>query len=137
MNFAARVYRIAGIIGLIEIVPMYFTESLWGSTYPPPVTHPELYYGFAGVTLAWQIVFLLLSGDPLRYRLLMLPAILEKASYAGAAILLFAGGRLASALLVPAGIDAVLGVLFLIAYLRTGISAPPDIEPGNNLHAAK
>jgi hypothetical protein len=47
MKFASRAYLVAGIIGLIEIVPMYFTESLFGRTYPPAVTHPELYYGFA------------------------------------------------------------------------------------------
>jgi len=120
MKFASRVYLVAGIIGLIEIVPMYFSESLWGDFFPPQITHPELYYGFAGVTLAWQILFLLLSRDPMRFRPLMLPTVLEKAAYVAAALVLFAGSRMAAGLMGSVGIDAVLGVLFLVAYVRTG-----------------
>ena len=119
MKFASRVYLIAGIVGLIEIVPMYFTESLWGRTYPPMITHPEFYYGFAGVTLAWQVLFLILSRDPVRYRPLMLPTILEKAGYVVAALVLFAEDRLAPAMMGPVAIDAILGVLFVMAYART------------------
>ena len=119
MKFASRVYLIAGIVGLIEIVPMYFTESLWGRTYPPMITHPEFYYGFAGVTLAWQVLFLVLSRDPVRYRPLMLPTILEKAGYVVAALVLFAEDRLAPAMMGPVAIDAILGVLFVMAYART------------------
>jgi len=121
MKFAARVYLVAGIVGLIEIVPLYFTEVLLGRTYPPPITHPEFYYGFAGVTLAWQILFLLLARDPVRYRPLMLPTILEKAAFATAALVLLAEQRMAPAMLGSVGIDAILGVLFLIAYIRTGV----------------
>ena len=40
----------------------------------PEINHPELYYGFVGVTLAWQIVYVLIGLDPLRYRPFMLLA---------------------------------------------------------------
>lgn len=120
MRFATRVYTIAGIIGLIEILPMYLSEGMLGRMFPPAITHPEFYYGFAGVTLAWQVLFLMLARDPLRYRPLMLPTVLEKAGYVVAALVLVAQGRMAVGMLGTVAIDAVLGVLFLAAYLRTG-----------------
>jgi hypothetical protein len=124
MKFAARVYLIAGIIGLIEMIPLYFTESLMGRFSPPAITHPDLYYGFAGVTLAWQVLFLMLSRDPLRYRPLMLPTMLEKASYVGALLVLIAQQRVPSVMLGAAVQDGTLGLLFVIAYMKTASGVP-------------
>ena len=56
VRFARIVYLAAGIVGLLEIVPLYFCEALINRTQPPSITHPEFYYGFLGVTLAWQVV---------------------------------------------------------------------------------
>ncbi|MGH7494644.1 MAG: hypothetical protein ACREOO_19905 [bacterium] len=70
MKFAKWVFRIAGIYGLIVLTPMYFTEGQISRDFPPAPTHPEYYYGFIGVALAWQVLFLLLSKDPLRYRIM-------------------------------------------------------------------
>lgn len=119
MTFARRVYLAAGIIGLLEIVPLYFGEGLIASMFPPAITHPEFYYGFAGVTLAWQILFLMLSRDPVRYRPLMIPTVIEKASYVIAAFILFGQQRMAAGMLGSVVIDAILGVLFVVSYLRT------------------
>lgn len=44
MRFASRVILIAGIYGLIVLVPQYFTEVKTGRDYPPAITHPEFYY---------------------------------------------------------------------------------------------
>jgi hypothetical protein len=38
----------------------------------PPVNHPEFYYGFFGVTLSWQIMFLVIGSSPIRYRMAMI-----------------------------------------------------------------
>ena len=46
-----------------------------GLDNPPPVTHPEFYYGFVGVALAFQLVFLTIASDPLKYRPLILAGI--------------------------------------------------------------
>ena len=89
MKFAKRVFLIAGVYGLIVVLPMYLLEDKTGRDFPPAITHPEYYYGFIGVTVAWQILFLILSKDPIRYRLMMIPAILEKASFGVAIIVLF------------------------------------------------
>ena len=75
MTFAKRVFFLAGIYGLVVLLPQYFMEERTGRDFPPPVTHPEYFYGFIGVAVAWQIVFLIISRDPVRYRPIMLAAI--------------------------------------------------------------
>lgn len=120
MRFANWVYRVAGIYGLIVLVPQYFLESRNGIDYPPPINHPEYYYGFIGVAIAWQIGFLIISRDPKRYRLMMIAAVIEKYSYGIAVLLLFWQGRIAGMICVTGLIDLVLGTLFAISYKRVG-----------------
>jgi len=43
MRVAKQIFLIAGIIGLIEVAPLYFTENQIGHSSPPPITHPEYY----------------------------------------------------------------------------------------------
>ena len=119
MKFAKIVFLVAGIYGLIVLLPTYFLEERVGHDYPPPITHPEYYYGFIGVAVAWQFVFLVLSRDPVRYRPMMIPSILEKASFGIPAVLLFLQHRIPAVTLGLAMVDAALGVLFVIAYLKT------------------
>ena len=119
MKFAKLVFLVAGIYGLIVMLPQYFLESRIGVDSPPPITHPEFYYGFIGVTVAWQLAFLVLSTDPVRYRPLMIPAVFEKLSFVVAIALLFVQQRVSSLMLAPAGIDLLLGILFVAAFLKT------------------
>jgi hypothetical protein len=65
------------------------------------------------------ILFLLIAINPLRYRLMMIPAIIEKFAYGSAVILLFVQERIAVMLLSAAIIDSVLGLLFVIAFFKT------------------
>ena len=119
MRFANIVFLISGIYGLVVMLPQFFLESKIGRDSPPPITHPEFYYGFIGVTLVWQIVFLVISRNPRRYRPIMIPATLEKASFVIAVIILFLQHRVSPPILVFAGIDLVLGILFVAAFLKT------------------
>ena len=119
MTFAKRVFLVAGIYGLIVLLPLYVLEVKTGIDYPPAITHPEYYYGFIGVGVAWQLVFFFIAGDPIRYRPIMLAAIVEKASFGLAAIVLFLNGRLHLQMLLAGLIDLGLGVLFIMAYART------------------
>ena len=48
--------------------PNYFLETRLGEDYPPAITHPEFFYGFVGTCLAWQLAYLLIATDPVRYR---------------------------------------------------------------------
>lgn len=137
MNFAKWVFRIAGIYGILVIVPLYFMEAQLGRDYPPPINHPEYYYGFLGVTLAWQVLFLLLSRDPLRYRPLMLAAVLEKVHYLPAVLWLYSQGRVAALQIGMGTIDMVFGVLFIAAYVLTGRAAQADATTPSRRVAAK
>ena len=124
MKFAKTVFLVAGIYGLIVLLPMYFLEEQVGRDYPPPITHPEYFYGFTGLAVAWQVLFLVLSRDPVRYRPMMLPSILEKAGFFVPAVLLYFQQRIPMMTFGFAMLDAMLGVLFAIAYLKTKQGSP-------------
>jgi hypothetical protein len=124
MRFAKIVFRIAGIWGFVMITPLYFMFDLISRNDPPPITHPAFFYGFAGVALVWQLAFLFIAADPVRYRPLMIPAIFEKLVYSIPVIILVLQNRMHSSDLVFAATDLSLGVLFVIAYLRTPSSVP-------------
>ncbi len=119
MKFARTVFLIAGIYGLIVLVPLYFLEERTGRDLPPPITHPEYYYGFIGLAVVWQILFLVLSSNPRRYRPMMIAAILEKLSFVIPVTTLILMARVPLRIAIPAIPDLVLGVLFVIAYLKT------------------
>jgi len=119
MRFAKIVFRIAGIWGLLVITPLYFLFGVISRTDPPPITHPGFFYGFVGAALSWQIAFFYISSDPARYRPLMIPSVLEKATYGVAVFLLVMQGRMHASDLVFAGTDLLLGMLFVMAYLKT------------------
>jgi hypothetical protein len=93
--------------------------DLIGRNDPPPITHPGFFYGFVGAGLAWQIVFFVIATDPLRYRPFMIPAVLEKVSYVAPVVVLVFQGRMHPSDLVFVGSDLLLGVLFVLAYLKT------------------
>jgi hypothetical protein len=119
MKFAKIVFWIAGIWGLIVITPLYFLFDIIGQKDPPAITHPGFFYGFVGCALAWQVAFCFLATDPVRYRPLMLPSILEKATYAIAIVALVLQGRTNTRDLLFACTDALLGLLFVTAYYKT------------------
>lgn len=120
IKFAQRLFLVAGIYGVVVVAPLLFLENTIGQQQPPAITHPEFYYGFAWVTLAWQIAFLVMSRDPVRYRLLILPALVEKLGFALSAVVLFSQGRLDPSGLLPASIDLVLAGLFVWAFFALG-----------------
>jgi len=121
-RFAHRVFLIAAIYGFVVLVPQYFLEARTGRDFPPPVTHSEYYYGFIGVALAWQVAFWMISRDPVRYRPIMLAAIVEKATWAIATVTLFVQGSLSTQMLGAGLIDLLLGILFAVSYVRTPAS---------------
>ena len=113
------VFLVAGIYGLIVLVPQFFLEQKIGVDTPPPITHPEFFYGFICVAVAWQVLFLILSRDPVRFRPMMIPAMLEKIGFPVAVLVLYFQNRVSPAILVPAALDLVLLVLFITAYRKT------------------
>ena len=119
MRFARIAFLVAGIYGLIVLVPQFFLEGKIGTDTPPPITHLEYFYGFICVAVAWQVLFLVLSRDPVRYRPMMIPAMLEKIGFPIAVAILYMQGRVAPTIFIPASLDLVLLVLFIAAYRKT------------------
>ena len=117
--FARRVFRFAAVYGILVLVPQYFLEERLAIDFPPPLTHPEHFYGFIGIALAWQFVFLLIASDVPRYRPLMLVAVLEKLAFGIPAWVLYLQGRVTAPVVAAGSIDLVLGALFVVAYLTT------------------
>ncbi len=119
MKFAKIVFWIAAIWGFLVIVPLYFIFDMIGQKDPPPINHPGFYYGFAGVTLAWQLAFAFIARDPVRLRPMMIPSIAEKILYVVTVVVLVTQGRMHQSDLMFVGADVLLGILFVIAYLKT------------------
>lgn len=115
MKFARWTFLIAGVYGLVVLVPQYFVE-MGGTTV---AGLPEFFYGFLGVAAAFQIVFIIISTDPRRYRLMILPSIVEKFSFAAAVAILAYSGRTSGAVLIGAALDLLLGVLFTASWFKT------------------
>jgi hypothetical protein len=120
MGFAKAVFWVGGIWGILVITPLYFMFDLISRKDPPAITHPGFYYGFVGLGFAWQFAFLVIAQDPLRFRPMMLPSIVEKFSYGIAVVVLVMQGRMHRTDLVFSGSDLLLGVLFVMAFVFTG-----------------
>jgi len=118
MKFAKWVFLLSGIYGILVLIPFYFLENKIGMDQPPAITHPEYFYGFIGVGLAWQVAFLIISRDPKKYRILMIPSMLEKFSFSGAVLVLLLGHRIDPSFVLSGSIDFTMGILFLVSFLR-------------------
>jgi hypothetical protein len=122
ITLARWIFILAAAYGVPAMGSWYFVtpKIVWQA----PSQQPEIYYGFAGLAVAWQVVFLLIAFNPLRYRpLMLLAAFGEKFLFSGMLILLM-HRHIARPHWRPfAAIDFLLGVAFVIAFLIT-----PDQE---------
>lgn len=91
-------------------------EEKLARDFPPPFSHPEQFYGFIGVALAWQLAFILIASDVERYRLFMLPAVAEKLLSSVSTLLLYVSERITAMVAAPAVIDLLLALLFMFAF---------------------
>ncbi|OWK30476.1 hypothetical protein [Sphingomonas dokdonensis] len=108
-------FRGAAVYGLLALLPQYLL--------PQPANAELVAYGFIGTASAFQLVFWVIGGDPVRYRALMLTGVAEKLAFGVPALLLFAGGKAPSAVLLFAGIDLALALGFLLAWRATPVAA--------------
>jgi len=117
-RFSRAVFMVAGIYGIVVLLPGYFSERMVARMMPPAITHPEFYYGFFGVGLAWQLAFLIIATDPARLRPIIPAAILEKASYFISCFVLFLLGRAPLTVVAGGTLDLAFGALFAVSYVR-------------------
>ena len=108
MKFVRIIFALAAAWGFVALVP-----GLFGEAGP----RPEYYYGFLGLALVFQLVFVMIAIDPVRFRPLIPIAVLEKLSFFMPVTLLYLQGR------VPMGpvfygamIDGLLMLLFALAW---------------------
>jgi hypothetical protein len=117
--FARRIFLVASIYGLAVLLPQYFMEGVLSRNFPPPPTHPEQFYGFIGVAVAWQCAFLLIASDVQRFRPFMLAAVLEKLTFSVAAVVLYVQGRATLLVACVGTIDLLLAACFVAAFCAT------------------
>lgn len=126
MKLARWVFYLAGVYGVITIAPLYFMEQAISKQDPPAITHPMFFYGFVGVTLAWQLLFFAIARQPVRLRPVIPFAVLEKLSFGIAAMLLYRQGRLDHGDLYFGGIDLALALVFILVWLRLPNAQLPE-----------
>jgi hypothetical protein len=119
MKFARVVFWLAAVWGFLVLTPLYFLYDMVGRQTPPPLTHPGFYYGFVGLALVWQLAFLIIGSDPVRYRPMMIPSMAEKFVYGLTLIVLYVQGRIGPREMFGLS-DLILGLLFVIAYWKSG-----------------
>jgi hypothetical protein len=106
-----NVFRLAGIWGILVLTPLFFT-------FDAARHHPQFYFGFLDVTMAWQIAFFVIASDPVRFRPMMIPAMLEKLGYVLTMPILYARSQVTGAEALTAVPDFVLLILFVVAYRK-------------------
>lgn len=122
MQMVRWIFWAAAIFGIVVVAPLYFLE---GTMAASPIARPEYYYGFAGVTLASQFLYVLIALDPVRFRPVILVGMAGKFSFVAACTILYLQGRVELPVFAMSLFDLVWVVLFALAWLRIGrLSAP-------------
>ena len=85
----------------------------------PPGGDALFFYGFIGTALAFQLVFWIIGGDPVRFRTVMLAGPIEKLGFVVPITVLALHGGVAGSTLVAGAIDLILGIGFVAAYRAT------------------
>ena len=119
MRFARTVFILAGVWGIVVLTPLYFLLDLSGRHYAVPTDNPHFFYGFLSVTMVWQLAFLVIGSNPLRFRPLMIAAILEKLGYIVTVAALLSQQRISSTDAAGAAPDVLLAALFIAAFVKT------------------
>ena len=120
MKLARFVFGFAGVWGVLILTPLYWMTDAIGREYPPAITHTDVYFGALAVTIAWQIAFLIIAVNPIRFRPIMLAAMVEKFGYVLTMVVLYRQGQIGLTQLAVSGPDLVLGILFVAAYVASG-----------------
>ena len=122
MKFARWTFGLAAAWGFLILGAFYFNEANPALVPAPFPNHPDYYFGFLGVGLAWQAAFVIVALDPVKYRLFMLPALFEKFSYVLTLSVLFLVHQLSGQMLGAAVLDGTFGLLFLVSFLKTRLA---------------
>jgi len=125
MRFAKYVFIGGGIWGICVLTPFYWLVDVTGRHYAPPTEYPHFFFGFFAVAYAWQIAFLVIGSDPVRFRPLMIPAALEKLGFVFTLAVMYGESRVSWLDAQAAIPDSLVGILYLVAFV---ITRPPRIN---------
>lgn len=114
-----RIFQIAGIYGILVLSPQLFLGAEAFRDVTPPITHTAFLYGFTGLALVWQLVFFIIASDPKRYRLIMLGAILEKASFGIVCLSHYFFKEIIPDLFLGGMIDLAIMFAFIFCFIKT------------------
>jgi len=126
MRFARIVFVGAGIWGLAVLTPLYWLIDITGRRYPAPVDYPHFFYGFLSVAMAWQIAFLVIGSDPVRFRPLMLVGVVEKLGHVFGVLAMYRQARITTLDAQGAIPDLVLALAFVAAFVASRSSPRRD-----------
>ena len=132
MKFAKVVFVCAGIWGIGVLTPLYWLVDVSGRRYGVPTEYPQFYYGFLSVAMAWQIAFLIIGSNPARFRMLMIPGMLEKLGYVVPLVVLYQQARVTWADAQAAVPDFVLAILMMLAFVKTRPSMTYTLNTTND-----
>lgn len=132
MKFAKVVFVCAGIWGIGVLTPLYWLVDVSGRRYGVPTEYPQFYYGFLSVAMAWQIGFLIIGSNPARFRMLMIPGILEKLGYVVPLVVLYQQARVTWADAQAAVPDFALAILMMLAFVKTRPSMTYTLNTTND-----
>ncbi|NCN84572.1 MAG: hypothetical protein GW808_09205 [Sphingomonadales bacterium] len=104
MKFIRIIFVLAAAWGFFALVPGLFDEA---------GPRPEYYYGFIGLALVFQLIFILIAFDPARYRPLIPIGVLEKLAFFLPVTLLYLQGRVAMG---PVFFGAMVDGLFMLLF---------------------
>jgi hypothetical protein len=112
------IFAVAGLYGTVLMIGMLVhPPAMLGKA---PWQQPEIYYGFATMGLAWQVVFFLVAADPQRYRLMMfVSAVYDKLAFVAVLVVLLLKRRAGLHWIGPAVNEFVFGMAFLVCYILT------------------
>src|ERR1019366_1402425 len=118
------IFVVAGLYGTVLTISMLVhPPAMLGKA---PWQQPEIYYGFATMGLAWQVVFFLIAGDPRRYRIMMfVSAIYDKLAFVAVLVVLLLKRRAELHWVGPAVNEFVFAMAFLVSYFLTAETPKP------------
>jgi hypothetical protein len=111
------IFKGAGVYGIIVMLLLLVAPAkVLGE---PTVVHPEYYFGFVMVGMVWQIAFLVVGSDPIRYRPMMIVCMCEKFFYITLLAFLILTDRAPTRMIPAVVLDGLLGCAFVYAYRVT------------------
>ena len=122
-KWPAIIFKGAGIYGIIVMILLLVAPTQ--VLNEPTVIHPEYYFGFVMVGLVWQIAFLVVGSDPVRFRPIMPVCMCEKFFYITLLTFLIMTHRTPERMWPAVVLDGLVGCAFIYAWRITPKSPQP------------